>query len=370
MNAYANYNQIQIIDYTEATFGIKLSCVPKGYNTEELTKYLFENVLGIGAVKSVSFQNSKNEQDQAFVSTFVQFHYFNSMSNEVNYLKGLPYGANVKCYIPPTMQFKLPDGRGIMTYLSLQSYQIPTKANNRIPLLLLPTAWTSLHIPVITEMWLTNNSGNKGKFIPRRDLQDLIENHLCIGKVRRIDFVERDDMEITPEGKIQRLDPETEKPETESGVEAAFIHMDTWYNNKNALRIRSNIETYSQHHIKGFRDTDNNFQQYEFVTYDDVNRYFVLKENHKPIPDADGKLNIHQLSALKTKLDEEVLQLKKDKEELTTRLAKWEKPEEEKKTKPKYESDLLQRLEEAAVNAMADNKHDEDYAKYAIEDMV
>jgi hypothetical protein len=35
--------------------------------------------------------------------------------------------------------------------------------------------------------------------------------------------------------------------------------------------------------------------------FDHPFRYFVFKINHKPIPDADGKLNIHQLAALKTK---------------------------------------------------------------------
>jgi hypothetical protein len=108
-----------------------------------------------------------------------------------------------------------------------------------------------------------------------------------IGKVRRIDVVDRDDL----------LHFNEENP-----IQAAFIHMDYWYNTYNAITLRNVLNTQGEMRQRGFH---NGIEMVKFTgnqsQFDHPFRYFVFKINHKPIPDADGKLNIHQLAALKTK---------------------------------------------------------------------
>jgi hypothetical protein len=151
--------------------------------------------------------------------------------------------------------------------------------------------WTSLYIPIIpTDMMLDGNR------FESRHLQDFIENKIQIGKVRRIDFVDRDDLEYFDES---------------NPIKAAFIHMEFWFDNYNANILRNALNSKGEHRQRGYHD---GMKMNKFVAENKENmfRYFVFKINHKPIPDADGKLNIHQLAALKTKHEEEIKKLKEE----------------------------------------------------------
>ena len=154
-------------------------------------------------------------------------------------------------------------------------------------------------------MFLDVGNGIQQVFNPREHLQDFIENKLAIGKVRRIDFVERDDIFINEEGKIYHIIPNLDEngspkiPETETNPEpnilAAFIHMECWYSNQKTQQIRYNLDTHGQFHMRGYNDL---YGFHNFYGKNGNEHYFVLKINHKPIPDADGKLNVHQLLSL------------------------------------------------------------------------
>jgi hypothetical protein len=152
--------------------------------------------------------------------------------------------------------------------------------------------WTSLYIPMIpTDMLL------EGRPFTHEDLEDYIENKIQIGKVRRIDFVDRDDMES--------YDEET------NPVKAAFIHMNCWYDNYNANMLRNALNSKGDMRERGYYN-GTRMIRFETTKSENMNRYLVFKINHKPIPDADGKLNIHQLAALKTKYEAEIEQMKQE----------------------------------------------------------
>jgi len=327
-----------------ATFGIKISILPRGYETSQSVKILVENILHLGKVDNVTVKNKRivdHSGEQIFKTAYIEFTYVNTLNPTIVQIISLPIGTPVKLYtneinIYEPLVWPGVSNYGPMSHLSLQAFEVvPMNA----PLQLGDGVWTSLHIPVLTEMDMINENGDKKRFLPREHLQYLIENSLFLGKVRRIDFVERDDMRITPEGRIVHIDPET-APETagDGGVLAAFIHMEMWYNNKNTQRIRYSLDTHSQYHVKGSDELDG---YHKFVsTYDGNDRYFVFKINHKPIPDADGKLNIHQLAAIKTKLEDELEKLKKENQEMAARLALLEKPAEEEEEKEPCAKDL------------------------------
>jgi len=149
--------------------------------------------------------------------------------------------------------------------------------------------WTSLYVPMIPNDMLLC-----GYEFKAMHLQDFIENKLQIGKVRRIDFVDRDDL-------IQFNE--------ENPIQAAFIHMLCWYDNYNAHMLRNALNTKGEMRQRGFHNGREmlKFTGKETQT-ENYFRYFVFKINHKPIPDADGKLNIHQLAALKTKHEAELVE--------------------------------------------------------------
>lgn len=162
--------------------------------------------------------------------------------------------------------------------------------------------WTGLYIPMIPTDMLLHGIDFKSS-----DLQDFIENKIQIGKVRRIDLVDRDD--------LLNFDDET------NPIQAAFIHMECWYDNYNTHILRSTLNTKGELRQRGYHDGR---QMIKFsgkvAQCDTYSRYFVFKINHKPIPDADGKLNIHQLAALKTKHEAELEEARKEIEVLRAEL--------------------------------------------------
>ena len=295
--------------------GIKIACLPRDFDTIEKTKVLVEQILQLGIVKSIKLKN-KNIDTRTITTALIEFSQFNYESPIVKNLAPLPENYTFE-YKHPVFVFVWPDGRGHMKHLSLQKYLItnilsyPPNLSNEI--LGLPDgAWTSIHIPVLTNMFLDVGNGIHQVFNPREHLQDFIENKLAIGKVRRIDFVERDDIFVNQEGKIYHIVPNVDEdgspknPETETKPEpnvlAAFIHMEFWFNNQKTQQIRYNLDTHGQFHMRGFNDL---YGFHNFYGKNGNEHYFVLKINHKPIPDADGKLNVHQLTAMNVKLKEE-----------------------------------------------------------------
>ena len=297
---------------------IRIVSLPKGCDHANGVIDLVQNVLGLGRVGSVCINDNKNK-NKKFSCATVDMKTWNTGSQNtcslLNALQVLPYNTTVKVFTS-FQQFQWLNGAP-MKHLSIQLLEEEEEEEEYqeeefLPLLSLPAdAWTSLHIPV-----LPNDMCIDGKPFGPSDLQDFIENKMCIGTVKRIDFVERDDMVQTANGQIRHLE-EGELADDEQGekpITAAFIHMQNWYSTNITNAMRHTLDKHGQYHIRGYYGPDNYNDFRAFYQQSDngtqKTKYFVFKINHRPIPDADDKLNIHQLAAIKTKQDAEIEALK------------------------------------------------------------
>jgi hypothetical protein len=170
-------------------------------------------------------------------------------------------------------------------------------------MVLSPSDWTSLYIPNIVDglcvspakqKWTLANISNmnfdKQKAFTSENLQDYIENTLCLGKVRRIDLVE------TVSTTIQT---------------SAFVHFDWWSYNTSALNLRKALDMRGNYRRHTFYvsaiGTDDHSQCFGFHTMNPpTQRFLMFMINQNPIPDSDSKLNIHQLAAINTSLEQRV----------------------------------------------------------------
>lgn len=150
--------------------------------------------------------------------------------------------------------------------------------------------WTSLYIPILpNSMYLLHPDQSVNAFQPKY-LQAFIENELNLGKVSRVDFIDR---------------------ELENGTtaKAVFIHFEYWNDNANAKHIRDKLNTDGQFRQRGYYDGK---YMHKFLTRNDngdkVPGYFVFKINHKPIPEVSIDLNMAQLVAANKVLTEKMVE--------------------------------------------------------------
>jgi len=172
-----------------------------------------------------------------------------------------------------------------------------------------PTDWTSLYIPNIVtglhvspakQKWDLANIFNmdleKRKAFRSENLQSYIENTLCLGKVRRIDFVEKASV---------------------TGIEtSAFVHFEWWCYNTSALQLRRALDTrgnYRRHtYYVSTNGTNDHVQCFGFHTMNPPTpRFLAFMINLKPIPDSDTNLNVHQLASINASLETQVTDAEK-----------------------------------------------------------
>ena len=152
-------------------------------------------------------------------------------------------------------------------------------------------AWTSIYIPVLSDkLVLKNHNDMIHKFQPKF-LRDFLEKVLRIGKVRRIDYVDRD------------------IPNSSTPVKAAFVHFEYWYDTQTARNLRDKLNTYGQFRQKGYmyKGKRCNFYQHSGDITDPARPgYFDIRINHKPIEETECDWNIHQLYAENQRLEKEM----------------------------------------------------------------
>jgi len=141
--------------------------------------------------------------------------------------------------------------------------------------------WSSIYIPVVpTNLHLSNHKNETNRFYPK-NLKTFIENNLNLGKVKRIDFVDRDieSSSVT--------------------VKGAFVHFDHWYDSNEAKYLRHILDTKQKYRQMGYQYND---QFCSFYTRDESGAthpaYLMMKINHKPIEEVDYDVNVHQLKAV------------------------------------------------------------------------
>ena len=134
-----------------------------------------------------------------------------------------------------------------------------------------------------------------------------IERDMNLGKVSRVDFVDRNDTNETLSGK------------------SAYIHFKYWHKNHNVEYLRNKLNENGTFRQRGYYDGVKLRSFYSRDANGDKSTgYLLFKVNHKPIPEVSIELNVHQLAAanefLENELkqrDELIAELEKQIEELT-----------------------------------------------------
>jgi hypothetical protein len=169
------------------------------------------------------------------------------------------------------------------------------------------TEWTSIYIPVIpSTLHLSNQNGVTNKFYPKY-LKSFLENNLNLGKIKRIDFVDRN-IETSP-----------------VPVKGAFVHFDYWFDSNEAKYLRHILNTKQKFRQMGYQYND---KLCTFYTRDESgathSAYLMVKINHKPIEEAEYDVNVHQLKAVIKKFEQEKIESVNKIEELTARIKELE----------------------------------------------
>lgn len=157
------------------------------------------------------------------------------------------------------------------------------------PMNLAQNDWNSIYIPIIpNNLSLVNTRGETHRFQPKH-VSYFLEKLLKVGKVRRVDFIDRNiDNHSTP-------------------VKGAFVHFDYWYNNQHGQNLRQALNTTGTGRIGGYAYTSNDIQAHCGFTLNHRSGYIDVKINHKPIPSSECDRNMHQLLSDTNRLEAEVV---------------------------------------------------------------
>jgi len=142
--------------------------------------------------------------------------------------------------------------------------------------------WSSIYIPVLPSDLGVDNGDVR--YTNQDELAELFEDHLKIGRVSRVDFVNKS------------------PPGADRQIRSAYVHFDYWYDNQTANLIRKTISDKGEFWCNGFYDG------FEFCRFE-RGRFVTFKINHKPIPAATADMNVHQLAASVKYLEEKNAEL-------------------------------------------------------------
>jgi hypothetical protein len=294
---------------------LHITCLPAKYSNTETVKELVEQVIPIGKVNNIRIvKKSDSKNNRTFQSAFIDFeHWYISEStrsllmelfNVTRFENGEPtYTQSIQVFgyehffwdDSETMKMKCLSVRFVKKGMATQE----NVAKSAQKLELSSEQWNSLYIPCLPKEILFDT--DKGtSYINENSLQYFIEKNLQLGKIKRIDFVDREVVEN----------------EHTITVKAAFIHFEYWHDNNNAKFLRNKLDTEGQFRQKGYYNGKNMMWFYSEENSVKTPRYFVFKINYKPIPEAETELNIHQLVAANKKLEEILL----EKDELVKKL--------------------------------------------------
>ena len=302
-----SYNNTQV----SVPMSIQVCILPQEYNNVERTKVLIEDDLNIAKVSSIriiqkTIYNRKLQKSVNIQKAFIEIDTWNEtvesirVQNELRLLQETKFQAQNSYTISLGENLNITWENGEpMTHISVRDAKpgsgiVPeentntTKVEENNPCLLdlQEDDWNSLYIPIIPQaMYLSKPDNTLSVFQPNQ-LSSFIENELKLGRVSRVDFVDR----ILDDGR---------------NTKGAFVHFENWNNNSQVNEIRNTLDSEGQYRIKGYYDgktmrslivrNDNG---------DKVNGYFVLKINHKPIQEAPIETNVSQLLAANKILEE------------------------------------------------------------------
>lgn len=172
---------------------------------------------------------------------------------------------------------------------------------NLMPMRLASNDWNSLYIPVLpNHLFLQNSMGELHKFHVKY-VSYFFEKLLQIGKVGRVDFIDRNLVN------------------GQTPVKGAFIHFDYWYDNQNARNMRNTLNSAGSGRISGYEYAPRRMH----CGFRVHNRpgYFDVKINHKPIESSECDRNAYQLREDNRVLELELISKNKEIAELERKLA-------------------------------------------------
>lgn len=298
------------------SFSLRITTLPKDYTDEEGAKKLLEDVLSIGKVSNIvitekTFFNRRLNTNTTTHSATVDFESWNNNNATTKLSSHLAENNNTKISIVANDQLYWENGEP-MTHLSVSKNTssapslsgISKETDEDKHLELSDDDWKSMYIPFIpSNMLIGTSDGSTTRFIPT--IRDYIEKTLCLGKVSRVDFVDRE-LENGSRGK------------------ALFVHFEHWYDNEYTKRFRDMLDTSGHYRFKGEYSNGVFCKLYALnEDGDKVPGYIVFKINHKPIPEVENEVNIHQLQAANVYLTEELEKKTKEVEELQKELEKY-----------------------------------------------
>jgi len=284
-------------------FAFRITTLPREYRTETQVIALVERVLEWGTIKSVKINQFTAKNGAKYCSAIVSMQSWNENCRTV-LSDAETTGRHTVTFQPDTGLSHTWDNGKPMTHISFSFFDekesddiVETQQRVTKTLEIEEGEWSSLHIPIIPNGLRVSLKNGLVEFINEHSLKAFIEDKLRLGKVKRIDFVDRDDLPMKP------------------FVKAAFIHFESWYDNKNVAFLRRQLNTEGRFRQKGFYDGSElrKFFVESATGEGDSDAYFVFKINHRPIPDADAcGLNIHQLAAINAKLTATVENMTKE----------------------------------------------------------
>jgi hypothetical protein len=310
---------------------LQIVALPSGFNNSETVTELLSSIMSIGEPRDIRIIEKKNFNQKlkstivtrtalvefnAWHNTPVAYTLYDALlrigDNDDDQLRG----QSVRLHVENT-NFQWDNGDP-MTHLSVREATMPkpsvassaggeaasTGAVAPRQLLLSESDWNSLYIPLIpNSMSLLHPDGTIRMFQPKH-LQSFIENDLQLGKVSRIDFIDR---------KIDNV----------GTVKAVFIHFEHWNDNAAVTNLRNTLNTQDHSRQHGYYDGKH---FHKFIVRnengDRVPGYFAFKINHKPIPEvAPTELNMSQLVAANKVLTEKMAERDAEIRRLTEALA-------------------------------------------------
>lgn len=306
------FTQDNIINYENSLYdnhtSLQLVSLPTEYNSKDGVQELIEKILRIGKVENIRIIERKNYNHRLRTevvtnTAFVDFINWNNTHSVQELHRLLNIESNqlgrtnsVTAIISTPIHW---DNGDNMTHLSIREARVGsgkddvessnTAADADEGLVLNSDDWNSLYIPVLpNNMYIQHPDNTSNTFQPRH-LKMFIENDLKLGKVQRVDFIDR------------------ELEDSNVVVKSVFIHFESWNNNSNTRFLREKLNTLGQFKQKGYYDGGMHRILVRNENGDKVPGYFVFKINHKPIPEVgETELNMSQLVAANKVLEEKM----------------------------------------------------------------
>lgn len=291
---------------------IRIVSLPRELQTTYDVSDFIINATGVEKITSVNIISMNTSEGVPYRSAFIDIESWgdsdramtfvsNILSSDssgviVSEISGFADGGFTNNGFPNGIHY---DNGKPMKYLKI----VPTKSSHpssTTPLVLSENAWTSIYIPLLPTD-LTMDNGDV-RFSDVREIENLFEENLKIGKVSRVDITSK----IIPGSNRE--------------VRSAYVHFENWNDNVTTNTVRNRIDAVGDYKCYGFYDG------FEFRKFDNE-KFITFKVNHKPIPAADVDLNIHQLAAAKEFLDKRVAELEEQVKNLQQELITYRRVE-------------------------------------------